>query len=821
MKAALGMARVRRVEPGRSAVEITSEKKKLDENEVYQAVLATVPIPPMNVRLEGDKAGVELIRTALATAGETGRQSLFVREAPGAAAEIRLVAVAPGHYRTLRPADGRRLIADVEGFTPESARKAVANLEHITRWTRVAQLGNPGSELANRVRMEIYTAPPEEVAEGKATPVTGTELSRLYEWREGKWRRPPVWVKLVNDSDGELWFALVGLTQAFGVQSGLLPGGAVLLKRGENTWANTGKAIFSEVPDELWKQGIVEVQDVLKLLISTEPMDAALLEQGDLDHPVLRRGTLLTRSAQLKGVLNRLFDRVQTRGLSTEPDEDEVLADWTTKEMTFTTVRPLESTPIAKSADAQLFPGVILLAHPALMANARLTVAPVASRDVAGGLVLPPLLRDDPTVAQPFLFSSSRGGAPGLSVLELHDVKNHEAVTRRQPLRLEISQPLGPGEHLLPVTHDGEFFLPIGRGIGHGDRIEVVLDALPQPINTRSLFSAVRIFFQKVISQHFGTQYHYPLLAAYAPGVNGEAQVTADPASVKLKVAAAKRIVLYIHGIIGEARGMAASSTGLAGPPPVSGLGERYDLILTFDYENLNTPIEKNAQLLKQRLIEIGLGPNHGKTLHIIAHSMGGLVSRWLIEREGGNEIAQHLVMLGTPNGGSPWPTVEDWGITALSFGLNNLVPIPWAGKILGGLISAVEKVDVALDQMHPSSEFLKKLGESLDPKIPYSIVAGNTSLIGKPTSQEVETRKSLLDRLRSLHLLHLATAPAFFGEPNDIAVSVANIRRQPAGRDPAAKILEVPCDHLTYFSTEAGLHALNQALPLSRVLEN
>jgi hypothetical protein len=71
-------------------------------------------------------------------------------------------------------------------------------------------------------------------------------------------------------------------------------------------------------------------------------------------------------------------------------------------------------------------------------------------------------------------------------------------------------KPLAESEHLLPVTHDGEFFLPIGRGIGRGDHIEVVLDALPKPQNTRSLLSAVRIFFQKVVSQQFGTQYKYP-----------------------------------------------------------------------------------------------------------------------------------------------------------------------------------------------------------------------------------------------------------------------------------------------------------------------
>jgi hypothetical protein len=63
-----------------------------------------------------------------------------------------------------------------------------------------------------------------------------------------------------------------------------------------------------------------------------------------------------------------------------------------------------------------------------------------------------------------------------------------------------------------------------------------------------------------------------------------------------------------------------------------------------------------------------------------------GAVSGWFIERLGGNKTVQHLVMPGAPNGGSPWPTIEDWAVVALSFDLNSLVPIPWLGKILGSL---------------------------------------------------------------------------------------------------------------------------------------
>jgi hypothetical protein len=64
----------------------------------------------------------------------------------------------------------------------------------------------------------------------------------------------------------------------------------------------------------------------------------------------------------------------------------------------------------------------------------------------------------------------------------------------------------------------------------------------------------------------------YPLLGAFDPGHNGSARIAFEPSEVKAKVAQAKRILLYIHGIIGETRDMAASSAGLAGPPPIPGL---------------------------------------------------------------------------------------------------------------------------------------------------------------------------------------------------------------------------------------------------------
>ena len=442
---------------------------------------------------------------------------------------------------------------------------------------------------------------------------------------------------------------------------------------------------------------------------------------------------------------------------------------------------------------------------------------------MVGAPSLPAILRDHPEAVEPFEFSTSRGGGPGLSVLELVDVQDASVVTPEAPLVVQIEAQLAADEVLLPLGHDGEFYLPLGRVERTAAGVEVQLVRLPPPTGTRALGGSIKILFQKLVGQPLGLAYDYPQLAIAT--VDDKGKVTYDKDSQHVRQAVAQRtaqepILLYIHGIIGDTASMARSArpAHLKLPAPVAGLAGRYPLILTFDYENLNTRIEDNARSLKVRLAAAGLGENHGKTLHIVAHSMGGLVSRWFIEREGGNKVVQHLVMLGTPNAGSPWPTVQDWATAALAFGLNAIAGAAWPVHALGLLVAASEKADVSLDQMQPGSDFLTNLAASADPGVPYTMLAGNTSLAPSALQPQPGQATSLFDRLwariKPKNWLHTVTAPVFFGQSNDIAATVASIGSVPAGRPDVAPPVEVACDHISYFETVAGLEALSKALP-------
>jgi hypothetical protein len=129
----------------------------------------------------------------------------------------------------------------------------------------------------------------------------------------------------------------------------------------------------------------------------------------------------------------------------------------------------------------------------------------------------------------------------------------------------------------------------------------------------------------------------------------------------------------------------------------------------------------------------------------------------------------------------------------------------------LGNLLAGVEAIDVNLDQMKPNSKFLAALQQSEDPRVPYTIVAGNTSII-KPVNNESSGKfLRLFEKLEKLR--KSAVEFPFLGEPNDIACLVSSIKDLPPDRTPAPQIKEAACNHLDYFKDTDGLRVLAEAV--------
>lgn len=847
--AAITQASITQVLPQRSKIKI---ENPLDSADTYKAVVISSPLPPLQVFVEGNEASVEALKHAIATTGPNGQASLYVQSVDQlAGADLKIIATEQ-RYQIASVTDDRPLVTAISGES--YIRKTVQNLEHIARWRAIADLASPpSSQIQGDIALKIYTGT--EPSHETSTEITDpcVRLSYTYSDRHQAWHKPLFRLKLSNNSNKTLHCALLYLNQQYKVDV-IKPDGVNSLMRllpGQDLWFANGAALNGEVADALWEQGFTEAQDQLKLVACTEEFDPSLMTLKALGQPM---GTIGSRDLGNTRGLNRLMARLTDREITakeitTKPTEQQttrdiglaqspqLYTDWATTQTVFTFVRPQPSTPVNSKRSIAISNTLTVAPHDQLSANIRLTTVAQSTRDI-GSHILPPLLQ---AKTEPFQFSQSRASDPGLSALELSNVQNPDAVTTENPLRLTTDIPLNTHEYILPIAYDGEFYLPLGYGKTAAGKTQIVIERLTDPISegNRSVTGSIRIFFQKVVSkklgerlsQKVGLHFDYPLLASatlsYPVSKNpirnarestkAQASVTysQDVEQLRAKVAEAQTIALYIHGIFGDTESMlpsldtAVATLGDKATP----IGKIYDLVLAFDYENLNTSIDQNARLLKSRLEAIGLGKGHGKTLHIIAHSMGGLVSRWFIEQEGGKAIVDHLIMLGTPNNGSPWPQVQAGITTAVSFAINGLSLVAAPLKILEGLLSRIETIDVSLDQMQPGSDFLAEIASAPDPKVPYTLVVGNTSLIGKNESAGLKQR--LVQRLWK------AAELPFFNQPNDIAVSVDSIVSIPAGRSPQPKLIPTACNHLEYFINSHGLASLTAAVVGTGVTPN
>ncbi|MBR8836124.1 MAG: caspase family protein [Stigonema ocellatum SAG 48.90 = DSM 106950] len=818
---AISQAKVTQVLTEVSKVEFLDDSTKLSQEEPYWAVVTSVPLPQLKVHFLGDDAGVDLVRQALSTADDGHKPSLFVREAEASTVANYYLEASHGQYWIKQASDKHPLVApipdipDTEGYTRERAEKIIKRLEHIARWTNILELKTPPTSQikAGDVEMEVIVTSGEKQYSSKDQT---SDMRGEYSFQENKWNPPQVEIKVTNNSEQDLYFQIVELAGSYsiGVPEFFVEKGSLrLTKKSSDGARRESKKLKLVIPKTYLNSGITEYNSIFKLIVSTRDFNASLLQQPGLDSP-----PPTNRSIGLSGALNRLMDKVYTR--ETEDIDDEYIDNWMTQEVKITLVKPAGGVEIKESEPTTLLTGVQLQNHPTFQGKFSLSPLPPNSRDVNSNL-LPPILLQDPNLTQEFQFNTTRSADAVFSVLEITDVKNHESVTPENPLKLVVDTILSSNEYLLPIAYDGEFFLPLGKAKTVNGKTEITLERLPEPtVNTRSLQGSIKILFQKLLYQVLRKDFAYPLLRIAQVAPEGYVSYQDNQEIIKTKVAQAKKILLYIHGIIGDTRSLVPSVqlAKFTENGQEKTLGDKYDLVLTCDYENLNTTIEENAKLLKQRLEAVGLGANHGKQLHIVAHSMGGLVSRTFIEKEGGNQIVQHLVMLGTPNAGSPWPTVQDWAFASLGIGLNQLSTVAWPAKIIGGLLAFLEANSKALEEMKSQGAFIQSIATNPDPKVQYTIIAGDRSIRSEALQIEPGKQSSQIQRL--MHKLFGSSVNrvvdlVFFQQPNDIAVTLESIKNVSANRTPKPRIIspDAACDHLTYFTSKPGLDALVKAL--------
>lgn len=631
-----------------------------------------------------------------------------------------------------------------------AAKYLFDSLEKFAAWQRILSLENPRSLIKKEeLGFRLY-----EVDESYQEKELKGDVLEVDFWEENG-EPKPFWysLKAENKSARGLYFTLVYLGAELDVQVHYQDK-ALQPSKGPEVVLSNDRALGIVDPKK------TESVDRFLLIGSTEPLDAFLFEQTGVE----TWGTWRSADGAKAMGTRSLFKR-------------EPAADWQVKMIEVRTVR----------RQGQQASGAFVAG------GARITVGdnpPVEAQvSVASPSQLDPEVRQWmeklPGVTGMGVGAASRSTEGGIGVLELQGLKGDTTVLDR-PIDLRIEASLKKGEYLLPITYDGQHFMPAGLVTARdkGTLIVGMNELHPDTVRTRSLGKAVKTYFLKVNGKSAGVSLRQVVFTK-----DGLHQ-TSDGLEVAVKKA--NKILVVLHGIIGN------TADQVAGLKFAITQG-KYDLMLSFDYENLGTPISETAKTLKEMLMSCGAAE---KGVDLLAHSMGGLVSRWMIEKEGGDVFVNKLFMLGTPNSGSAFSNMAPVINVLIALAANMAHPG------LGGLVAfsqAFGKYNLTrtLADMDKDSKILHELNLA-DPFLTeYTIVAGDISKY-KPANDGGFFQNFMSKALST-------TGRLIYKKPNDVAVSVESILNVNQGQP--VKSFTVDCNHLVYFSEPNSTNLLRKIM--------
>ncbi len=607
-----------------------------------------------------------------------------------------------------------------------------------------------------------------------------------YSIDKGEYYYPGISLSVKNKGDVPLWVSIVWLNGDFSIDTNYVQSGKAEIAHGEvaqmaaqdeNVWKTV---IWASIPKVYQPYNVSELKEYLKVFVSTKDL-----------------GQQINGYKQTALPIDTAYYRGNTRGGGTSEKEELTVENeekWSAFTIPLRIVKPLKSSKIGGNGQgAQVF-GQAVTVPAGFTGNIEAVTQGGGTR--AAGIPVPTALADN-EIIQPYNISGGIANGASNSVLKFTGVAGKELVTPESPIKVGL-QPVGQKELVFSVGYDAEtgMYFPVGYETGN----QLVIEELPDEMSEgqRSLGGSIVLYVKKVLLETIKLKVEsvYKLRSVGLPDdLADEASFEEDLTTVRGKVKDANRILLCTHGIIGDTKEMVKLVRRIQ-------LEQGYDLVLAFDYENLDTEIEKIAAQLKQKLEAVGLGEGHGKTLHVVAHSMGGLVSRWFVEQMEGDKVISHLIMVGTPNNGSQWATVAQFVSVGLGFAMNFLELAKPVQLLLNFLGKYGDRALTSLRQMHPDSDFMKNLnGNPVAASIPYSIIAGDVM------SVRSDGEKKFFEKL-FLRAKQVIAKP-LFGEANDIACTVKSINGVTAAKvsDPIA------CDHLSYFVDEKGLKALEEVL--------
>lgn len=109
-------------------------------------------------------------------------------------------------------------------------------------------------------------------------------------------------------------------------------------------------------------------------------------------------------------------------------------------------------------------------------------------------------------------------------------------------------------------------------------------------------------------------------------------------------IEAAGTPILLVHGIV--------DNRSIFGPLRASLHRRGFGRVLSFSYGPLPTDVREPAEALRAALEEVCEETGYDQ-IHLVGHSLGGLIARYCVQKLGGHERVHTLVTLGTPHLGT------------------------------------------------------------------------------------------------------------------------------------------------------------------------
>ncbi|MDP9091356.1 MAG: caspase family protein, partial [Actinomycetota bacterium] len=463
----------------------------LDESQVYRAVVQTWPQPTATVSVGADVPSRDSVLARIESVA-----GIAVSDT-----DPDLLVQRVGDVVQLRRPDSTQAIVAEQAAGALDVERLIAEITQIGRWLSLWRLANPSSSYRpGDVTLEVVD--PTLSDHSVIADVDGTVQASYRPDGTGGWEQPRIQLRVTNHSGKRLYLALLDLTELFGINVLRLEGNGLLdsadgIATGQTfAIADDGTHdLYLEVPD-----GYSRVTDLVKLLVSTTPIDAMDWRQANLWPPTRSRGALTA-----------------DRDVSGRPAGRAPADDWTTREILLRTVRPVRTVSVSgPTTPLELAAGVVLHAPPGFTATVALSTHTDARRDAVVRL-LPPVLADDPAnTALTFMPTRSVGSEFDVLELGFTDTQRSTAptVSPDNPLRLVVDQALAEEETILPIAFDGTDYLPIGFARAMAGQTEITIVRLPvTDLGLRSLGGSLKILFRKLVLRPLGASYDWPRLS--------------------------------------------------------------------------------------------------------------------------------------------------------------------------------------------------------------------------------------------------------------------------------------------------------------------